>query len=214
MFGFNCLLLTLFISSQFSVLYGSFPSMYCAWTGYNNWDSTQVVSLNNEFLSGQSSYHSNSKEDRRYKWEYCRISGQSSGLQTGSDIQLVDTWYDYEWRRGCGGNTALNYLYSWHSNNKEDRQFRFKCSQINYAYTLDQCYWTSNYVNDWDGSLNFECNNNGLIRTAESVHSNSKEDRRWKFGMFMTLCQSNHFLFFIFCIFCVFWIFVFFLFKE
>jgi hypothetical protein len=158
----------------------TYPSMSCGWTGYNNWDSSQKVNLQSDFLAGQYSYHDNGKEDRKYKWKYCKASGESS-MQKGSDIVLTGTWYNWSWRRGCGGNTALNYVYSNHDNVKEDRRFGFKCSQINNKYKLDECTWTTNWVNNWDSVLNFECNNNGLVRTVESYHDNGKQDRRWKF---------------------------------
>ncbi|XP_041362883.1 hemagglutinin/amebocyte aggregation factor-like [Gigantopelta aegis] len=37
------------------------------------------------------------------------------------------------------------------------------------------------WVNDWDQPADFECLSKEAISRIESIHSNAKEDRRWKF---------------------------------
>ncbi|KAK3804421.1 hypothetical protein RRG08_006720 [Elysia crispata] len=37
------------------------------------------------------------------------------------------------------------------------------------------------FVNDWDGEVNFECPEAQVIKSVYSVHENHFEDRRWKF---------------------------------
>ena len=39
----------------------------------------------------------------------------------------------------------------------------------------------SDYINEFDQPLTFQCPNDGFITGTESVHDNRKEDRRFKF---------------------------------
>merc|ERR1712217_15974 len=104
----------------------------------NNWDGLiywkGAANANHGFLVGMSSYHSNSKEDRKYKFFSIRS----------------DNWYttDCKWRKNVndwdgklswtlGDDEVIGGLYSIHSNKKEDRQWsiqvcklRKKCTEI------------------------------------------------------------------------------------
>ena len=39
----------------------------------------------------------------------------------------------------------------------------------------------THYQNNWDGDLHFECPSDGAINKFQSIHSNKKEDRLWRF---------------------------------
>ena len=39
----------------------------------------------------------------------------------------------------------------------------------------------THYQNSWDGDLHFECPSNNAINKFQSIHSNKKEDRLWRF---------------------------------
>ena len=39
----------------------------------------------------------------------------------------------------------------------------------------------THYQNNWDGDLHFECPSNQAINKFQSIHSNKKEDRLWRF---------------------------------
>jgi len=148
-----------------------------------DWDSTWDNRGSSQFLCGQESYHDNYKEDRRYKFKKC--------LNLGTENNLEVTEWDGQWEKSCGcyndGNAAITGAWSQHNNYKEDRLFTFECGELNPKYKLVSCGWTG-YVNNWDGELNFECTNNGLIRSMWSRHDNYKEDRLWRFEC----CQTAY----------------------
>ena len=157
-----------------------YVEMTCGSTGYlNNYDKRQnFINKDDIFLSGQYSVHSNNHEDRRYKWDYCKPKDGKNPFE--STRTLRDTQYDASFVRGCGGKSALVNVQSWHSNKREDRQFKFKCKTIKNDYRLANCEWTA-WKNSYDKKVDYKCPNNGVIRTVESTHANSKEDRRWRF---------------------------------
>eukprot|EP01084_Bolivina_argentea_P016936 31625_1 len=123
------------------------------------------------------SYHDNSKEDRRTTIRYCKTQPSSiSDKQT-----LPYTEYDASWKRGCGGGSAIFYAYSVHNNDKEDRKFQFKCAVPSDDFILGSCEWGGYYPINFDGDIDEDCPNNGVMRTIESYHSNSHEDRKFRF---------------------------------
>ncbi|KAM5169885.1 hemagglutinin/amebocyte aggregation factor-like [Mantella aurantiaca] len=69
-------------------------------------------------------------------------------------------------------------IISIHDNKREDRVWDFQC-QDTFSNT-DSCYWTE-YINDFDEEFTFICPFGSVMSGLESYHSNSKEDRRWKF---------------------------------
>ena len=138
-------------------------------------------SYNEMFLSGQWSWHDNGLEDRWYVWYWCTVTNDNNPFSGDArDVTVSGTEYDDDFQRGCGGKSALVNVKSRHDNGKEDRSFWFKCKDINNDYRLEQCGWTG-WLNSFDGDLDYECPNNGVIRTLQSYHDNHKQDRRWKF---------------------------------
>ena len=80
--------------------------------------------------------------------------------------------YDYKWLSG---------VWSAHANSHEDRRFQWKYVlpadvSLKIATGKKSSGWTG-YDTEWT----FECDSNEAIIGIESEHSNSREDRRWKF---------------------------------
>lgn len=71
---------------------------------------------------------------------------------------------------------------SYHDNDKEDRQFRYRFRETNQA--ADGSLEYHGYSN-WDAHFALECSKDKAIRYWRSYHKNDKEDRRFKIG-----CQS------------------------
>ena len=131
----------------------------------NDWDGSHDNIKTNYLLNGQYSVHSNYYEDRRYKWRYCKPSLMLSF--TESSILSI-TSYDEEWSRNCddlnGGHSAIKGMISTHSNYYEDRQFTIHCGGLDLTkFRLNDCFWTKQ-LNNYDGELNYDCPNNGVIR--------------------------------------------------
>eukprot|EP01084_Bolivina_argentea_P004715 8935_1 len=151
----------------------------------NDWDG----SMNNVFkdwyfLNGQYSYHDSHKEDRLFKWRWCKVD--ANGVSYTDQKRLSQTSYDEEWTRSCndlnGGHAAMIGIEnSQHDNHKEDRIWTFKCGELDTTkYELSNCAYTA-VLNSHDGELYYNCPNNGAIRSIWSQHDNHKEDRIWKF---------------------------------
>ena len=163
--------------------FGGYIQMSCWNSPTNGWDGGQHLNYAYEWLAGQYSYHSNHREDRIYRWRYCRPT-HDIWSQYGGDIGMGWTAYDSHWKKQCSGYRALKFIQSHHSNNKEDRQFYFKCRAVNPKYQLWNCGWTG-YVNNWDSTINYNCPHNGILRGVESYHHNHYEDRRWRHVKFI-----------------------------
>eukprot|EP01084_Bolivina_argentea_P085102 153827_1 len=103
------------------------------------------------------SFHSIYREDRRFKWQFCKpISGSYI-----SQAVMDETSYDSTWTRSCsvynGGDAAMIRAVSYHDNNREDRRWTFTCGLLdNSKYDLVNCGWTGN-LNEYDGELDFRC---------------------------------------------------------
>jgi len=132
----------------------------------------------NRMITGFYSKHDNKREDRRWKF----YSGYASGVvcSTRSWTDWVN-WWDDTMSFECAGNEALQRIYSYHDNKREDRRWKFKCCRVSSNAHLISGGWTD-YKNDWDSKLDYECpNSNTVVVGIKSYHDNKKEDRRWKF---------------------------------
>jgi type II secretory pathway pseudopilin PulG len=73
---------------------------------------------------------------------------------------------------------------TWHDNGTEDNQIAlhlFRPGNGNQDFTWGPNVQSTGWVNDWDGEVSFTCSGNGFITNEYSEHSNSKEDRRYKY---------------------------------
>lgn len=130
-------------------------------------------------ICGVKSEHNNHREDRIYKFRTCAINDSKYYVdfrQTG-----VTTAWDDHFRFQCEANKVLVGVYSVHDNDKEDRTFQFKCAHFVDTKTESCVGFDRAYVNDYDAPFEFGCKDEKVIVGVESVHSNHKEDRRFKF---------------------------------
>ncbi|XP_074654946.1 uncharacterized protein LOC141908697 [Tubulanus polymorphus] len=77
----------------------------------------------------------------------------------------------------CPDGEHVSWVESYHDNYHEDRRWNFKC--LNAGYVGNEC-WLSDYVNDWDGDMDFKCADNGIVTGFWSKFDSHRNDRRWK----------------------------------
>ena len=154
-----------------NIIYGlnfDYQSMECySDSNYiNDWDEKHDNRQTNYFLNGQYSYHNNKKEDRKFKWRYCKPSSLLFSFISTNSLSRTD--YDEEWTKTCktiNDNSAINGIYSTHNNKKEDRLFTIYCGTFDSTkYLLHNCKWTST-LNSYDGKVDYDCPQNGVIRS-------------------------------------------------
>jgi len=131
----------------------------------------------NRMITGFSSYHNNHREDREWSFHSAAASGVSC-RETG--LRGYANAWDKQLTFVCPDNQALSRVYSHHSNYKEDRKWKFGCCAVSSNAYLQRGGWT-NYVNGWDKKLDFRCFDDEVLVGLKSIHSNYREDRRWKF---------------------------------
>jgi len=109
--------------------------IYCTnykWSGYvNDFDERFSFSCGwNSAIFYIESYHSNRREDRRFKFGCCDLSNNGAYQIRG----MYWTGYVNEWdgkmNFKCGYNEVLMGLGSYHNNRREDRRFKFRCGRL------------------------------------------------------------------------------------
>jgi len=96
-------------------------------------------------------------------------------------IISVDAWqnnFDAAHSFNCPSGKTVLQIQSIHTNSKEDRRWNWTCKTENVV--SDSC-WMTPFVNDWDGTLNWQCPGDHLLTGTYSVHNNGREDRRFKY---------------------------------
>lgn len=112
----------------------------------------------------------------------------------GVFLLLIAVESVYSWQNGwdgnlyvvCGNRQGFNRVQSYHHNYYEDRRWQWTCV-TRATENFDHCYWTS-YVNNWRWLIGHECLPNYIINGVNSYHSNSQEDRRWRYYC----CRAPH----------------------
>eukprot|EP01083_Nonionella_stella_P093918 263422_1 len=179
----------------------NYPAMVCDSDGdyVNAWDG-YLLTQTNYFLSGMHSVHDNHRGDRRFKWDYCNAREEANAEIAPLGFKNRDwywsdpeiTPYRSEWVRDCNehsANSAIIRARSEHDNDKEDRQWRFECGEIqpeniDKSYEMKNCAW-SGYLNFYEYVNDYECPDKGVIQGLWSKYSSSTEDRIWQ----MKCCQ-------------------------
>jgi len=77
-------------------------------------------------------------------------------------------------------NIILTGLNSTFSRETQDRRYRFNEAQLSKGIQCTDEVW-SEYVNNFDENLDFECDANFAISGFESIHNDYKKDRRFNF---------------------------------
>jgi len=116
------------------VRYGSAAGVDCQEQKWTNWRNgfDSVLSFTcptNQVLHGIESYHNNHREDRRWKFQCCRVSSRVS-VQRKGWTGYVNDW-DRELNYRCpSSDQAIVGLYSYHNNHREDRRWKVRCGQL------------------------------------------------------------------------------------
>ena len=101
----------------------------CSWTGeVNNWDDFLLFNCpNNGLISGVWSHHDNNREDRRFRFRCCGVSGRKpSNCGWTGYVNDWDSFMDYS----APGNKVITGAFSYHDNKREDRRWRFMICDI------------------------------------------------------------------------------------
>ena len=116
------------------------------------------------------SEHSNKREDRHWEWS-CRTIATS----TFDDTYWTDYVNDWDKRFffSCKANYIMCGVESYHSNDREDRRWKFKCCHAKSHFTRN-CE-LSDYVNDFDRTMDYNVGGSNVITGAYSYHSNDQE---------------------------------------
>jgi len=117
---------------RWQVKYGSASGVSCSPGGLSNWqnDFDQPLSFtcpSQQVLNGFNSYHDNHREDRRWEFRCCVISGAQ--LKNAAWTGYLNSWdnaLDYR----CPSTKVMNGVYSYHDNNREDRRWKVKCVDL------------------------------------------------------------------------------------
>jgi len=119
---------------RWKFMYGSASEVDCyeqRWTDWrNSWDGVLSYTCpTNQVLHGIESYHDNGKEDRRWKFQCCRVSSGVSVKRKGW-TGYVNDWDGQLSYRCPAADQAIIGLYSEHSNHREDRRWKVRCGQL------------------------------------------------------------------------------------
>ncbi|MGI4401081.1 hypothetical protein ACR2V8_26850, partial [Klebsiella pneumoniae] len=93
--------------------------------------------------------------------------------------------YDGSMGFNCPYGYVVTGFQSQHSNSHEDRRWKMKCSK-KFGMRTHSCY-TTNYVNWFDGAMNFVVPWSYYVTGMHGYHHNGYEDRRYRF----TLCKAS-----------------------
>jgi len=166
--------------------YGSASGVQCfrqRWTSYmNSFDGNLDFTCGtNQALSGISSYHKNKNEDRRWKFQCCKVKPYDLHSEyTTSYINSWDGRLDFK----CGLNQVLVGVKSHHNNGREDRLWQARCATLSTHVFVNGIVGGSSrtdYLNRFDKRLKHSLpNSNEVITGLDSYHDNDKEDRRFR----------------------------------
>ncbi|GFR61580.1 hemagglutinin/amebocyte aggregation factor [Elysia marginata] len=131
----------------------------------------------NEVFYSIYSVHDNNYEDRRWRFTCRQAPAGATPGRCSWTGDYVNTW-DEPVSYVCPRNWVLAGVHSYHSNDAEDRRWKFKCCKDS-NYLTYSCDLTS-YRNNWDEELRYIVPNGKVIAGWFSVHDNDKEDRRLK----------------------------------
>jgi hypothetical protein len=119
---------------RWKFMYGSATGVDCheqSWTGWkNSWDGgLSYTCPSNQVLHGIQSYHDNRREDRRWKFQCCRVSSGVSVQRKGWTGFLND--FDAQLSYRCPvADQAIIGVHSYHNNHREDRRWKVRCGEL------------------------------------------------------------------------------------
>jgi len=133
------------------------------------------------FISGMKSFHKNRQEDRRWSYNCLPQPFKDEESQTCKWSRFLND-FDQKLHYSCREMEGTSYIagfHSYHSNHHEDRRWRVKCCGDS-GSCVSECR-RSDWLNDYDGPLDYSIPENHVASGLESIHSNWYEDRKWRF---------------------------------
>jgi len=115
------------------VKYGSASGVGCSAQGWSNWQNDFDQSMtftcpSQQVLNGFNSYHDNHREDRRWEFRCCKVSGAVlKNAAWNSDYQ---NWWDGNLDYRCPSTMVISGVTSYHDNGREDRRWKFQCVDL------------------------------------------------------------------------------------
>ncbi|XP_005099799.1 hemagglutinin/amebocyte aggregation factor [Aplysia californica] len=130
-------------------------------------------------LTTLTSIHDNHHEDRVWNVSCSKMNQTVELTQCEWSVATNDPDGLMEYQ--CPNNDVITGLSSeWHQR-QHDRVFRFRCCKPGLLVT-HSCVYTD-YINNYDGPLNYTVPDNWYLRGVLSVHSNRHEDRIFRFDI-------------------------------
>jgi len=126
-------------------------------------------------ITGMFSKHSNSKEDRRWKFYHSDPVGFRC---VKKEWTLSQNAFDGKLNFKCGSNEAISGIWSYYSNEHQDRRWMFQCCALQ-GRTLYRERETTD-INGWDSQMNYKCGSAEVLVGLLSRHSDKRGDRIWK----------------------------------
>ncbi|XP_005113046.2 dermatopontin [Aplysia californica] len=143
----------------------------------NDWDRPHHFQCpKGQYVTSVHSIHDNGKEDRRWELK-CGGEWVTENCVWSTHANSWDSQLYFL----CPNNMVVTGMDSYHNNHKEDRLFKFRCCGIGGIGKFPRNCRMTDWVNYWDGPMNFQLSKGKVITGAYSVHDNHKEDRRWRF---------------------------------
>lgn len=154
---------------------------------YNDMDDEFYINAWPRFIIGIGGDYANAQHDRNYHWaigtpgfNYGQNNPPAQPTPYGTDSEDGYTvWNDFREHLvfECEfTNQAINWIWSRHRNDKEDRNWAFECGQFtmdDFGYTL----W-SDYLADFDDDIDYECPT-GFLCGLDSYWNSATNDRKW-----------------------------------
>ncbi|XP_046360165.2 uncharacterized protein LOC124137769 [Haliotis rufescens] len=133
----------------------------------------RVICPRGNSLVGLSSVHSSWAEDRI--WDFrCAQTDTTEECEWNTDVNEFDEPLLFQ----CGDNGAVRGISAYFSIENRDRRFSYLCCKIRNSF-LTTCTFTD-FLNDFDGGLNFLAPIGQVINGFFSLHDNEREDRIWR----------------------------------
>ncbi|XP_035674757.1 hemagglutinin/amebocyte aggregation factor-like [Branchiostoma floridae] len=146
----------------------------------NNWDQPFTFQCyGNQAIYRVQSVHCNRAEDRVWRFQCRSVPGLSyfNWHYWSPWINTFDNYMNYN----CPFNGVVTGFKSEHSNSREDRRWKVRCS-TKWGMTTYNCY-SSPYANYWDAAMNYYAPYGYYLRGMYGHHDNGREDRRYGFRL-------------------------------
>ncbi|XP_067659099.1 uncharacterized protein [Haliotis asinina] len=133
----------------------------------------RVICPSGNSLVALSSVHSSWAEDRI--WDFrCAQTDTTEECEWNTDVNEFDEPMLFQ----CADNGVVRGITSYFNPLNRDRRFSFLCCKVRDSF-LTSCSFTD-FLNDYDGALNYIAPADQVIKGFFSLHDNEREDRIWR----------------------------------